>query len=321
MVDYAVNIPTSAGETEYGVLTFCDEITWEKQRTFGMAVEELGFDGIGVPDHLMTGDGATTECMTTITGLAGVTDEVYLYPKTTNNHLRHAPLLAKIAATIDNISGGRLKLGMGAGWKADEATAYGYEWPDASTRLRELEESLVLIKRLWSEDRVTFDGQFYSLDGAVCEPRPTQSPRPPIMVGGGGEAFTLRIAAKHADSWNYWGPDHVMERKMGILAKYCETYDTDFDSIEKSWFSRCIIRESWDEIKDILEVVPRYRQSDTGSLTDDDYEYLVGTPEEISTTLEKFIDLGIEEIVVEFVDFPEQSGAELFADRVLPEFR
>lgn len=320
MVEFAVNIPTSAGPTEYGVLAFCEEIDWNEQLAFGTSMEDLGFDGLAVPDHLMTGDGATTECLTTLTGLAGATETVYLYPKTINNHLRHAPLLAKSTATLDNVSGGRLKLGMGAGWKADEAEAYGYEWPDAPRRLRELEEALVLIKRLWTEDQVTFDGQFYSLEEAVCKPHPTQSPRPPLMVGGGGEEFTLRIAAKHADSWNYWGPDHVIESKLAVLADHCETYGTAFDAIEKSWFSRCIVRESWDEIEDILEIVPRFRPSDPESLTDGDYEYLVGTPAEVTETIEKFLDLGMEEIVVEFVDFPALTGARLFADEVLPAF-
>lgn len=320
MVEFAVNIPTSAGSTEYGVLAYCDEVDWADQLAFGTAVEDFGYDGLAVPDHLMTGDGATTECLTTLTGLAGATESVYLYPKTINNHLRHAPLLAKTTATLDNVSRGRLKLGMGAGWKADEAEAYGYDWPEAPSRLRELEETLVVIKRLWTEDQVTFEGQFVSLDEAVCKPHPTQSPRPPIMVGGGGEEFTLRITAKHADAWNYWGPDHVIQSKLAVLEQHCETYDTDFDTIEKSWFSRCIVRESWDEIEEILDIVPRFRPSDADTLSDGDYEYLVGTPEEIAATLEKFIHMGIEEIVVEFVDFPEPTGAQLFADEVLPMF-
>lgn len=320
MVDFAVNIPTSVGPTEYGNLAFSDEIDWVTQKSFGTAIERLGYDGLAVPDHLMTGEGATTECLMTLAGLAGSTSEVYLYPKTINNHLRHGPLLAKTTATLDNVSNGRLKLGMGAGWKADEAEAFGYEWPEAPTRLRELEETIILLKRLWTEDQVTFDGQYYSLQEAVCKPHPTQSPRPPIMIGGGGEEFTLRIAAKHADSWNYWGPGHVMESKLSVLADHCETYGTDYDVIEKSWFSRCIIRETWDEIDEILENVPRFRPTDLGELTDGDYEYLVGTPEEITETIQKFLNVGIEEVVIEFVDFPDLTGARLFADRVLPEF-
>lgn len=129
-MQFAVNVPTSAGASEYSNLAFCDEIAWEKQRDYARLVEELGFDGVAVPDHLMTGDGATTECLTTLTGLAEATDEVYLYPKTVNNHLRHPPMLAKACATLDGISDGRLKLGMGAGWKDDEARA---SWPTGAS--------------------------------------------------------------------------------------------------------------------------------------------------------------------------------------------
>jgi alkanesulfonate monooxygenase SsuD/methylene tetrahydromethanopterin reductase-like flavin-dependent oxidoreductase (luciferase family) len=319
---FAVNVPTSAGESEYSTLAFCDEMTWEKQRDYAQFAEELGFDGVAVPDHLMTGDGPTAECLTTVAGLAAATEEVYLYPKTINNHLRHPPMLAKACATVDNISDGRLKLGMGAGWKDDEAKAYGYDWPDAPHRLREMEEAIVLIDRLWTEDSVDFDGEYVSVDGAMCKPHPRQEPRPPIMVGGGGEEFTLRIAAKHADSWNYWGPPHVMEHKLDVLRSHCETYGREYEAIEKSWFARCIIRETETEVRELLDEVPRFEPPDDESdLEDGDYLNLIGTPAQVRETLARYADLGFDECVVEFVDFPEGDGPELFADEVLPAFQ
>jgi alkanesulfonate monooxygenase SsuD/methylene tetrahydromethanopterin reductase-like flavin-dependent oxidoreductase (luciferase family) len=319
---FAVNVPTSAGASEYSTLAFCDEISWEKQRDYARLVERLGFDGVAVPDHLMTGDGATTECLTTLAGLAGATDDVYLYPKTINNHLRHPPMLAKTAATVDNVSDGRLKLGMGAGWKDDEAKAYGYDWPGAPRRLREMEEAIVLLDRLWTEDEVDFDGEYVSVDGAVCKPHPRQDPRPPIMVGGGGEEFTLRIAAKHADSWNYWGPPHVMQHKLDVLKAHCETYGTDYDAIEKSWFARCIIRETEAEVEEILEAVPRFvPEENEEAIEEGEYLNLIGTPAQVRETLARYDDIGFNECVVEFVDFPDGEGPELFADEVLPEFQ
>lgn len=316
----AVNIPTSVGAGEYTSLLFCDEISWEIQKEFAEAIESLGYDGLAVPDHLMSGDNATTECLTTITGLAAATDSVYLYPKTINNPLRHGPLLAKATATIDQISGGRLKLGMGAGWKADEAIAFGYNWDDAPTRLRELEETIEVTKRLWTEDKVTYEGEYVSVKDAVCKPQPEQDPRPPIMVGGGGESFTLRIAAKHADSWNYWGPPHVMEHKLDVLKSHTHTENTDFDEIEKSWFARCIIRETEEEVENILEEVPRFRQpDDLTEIPDGDYNNLIGTPEQVIDQLGAYDHMDLDEVVLEFVDFPRTTGAELFAERVLPE--
>ncbi|MFB6219994.1 MAG: LLM class flavin-dependent oxidoreductase [Halolamina sp.] len=318
---FAVNVPTSAGASEYSNLAFCDEATWEKQRDYARLVEHLGFDGVAVPDHLMTGDGATTECLTTLAGLAAATESVYLYPKTVNNHLRHPPMLAKACATIDNVSDGRLKLGMGAGWKDDEATAYGYDWPDAPRRLREMEEAIVLLDRLWTEDEVDFDGEYVTVDGAVCKPHPRQDPRPPIMVGGGGEEFTLRIAAKHADSWNYWGPPHVMEQKLEVLEQHCETYGTDYDAIEKSWFARCIIRETEEEVDELLEHVPRFEPAENeADIAEGEYLNLIGTPGQVRETLARYDDIGFDECVVEFVDFPNAEGPKLFAEDVMPEF-
>ena len=317
---FAANIPTAAGASEYSMLAFCESISWEKQRSFARSVEAAGFDGLGVPDHLLVGDGATTECFTTLTALAGATEEVTLFPKTVNNELRHGPLLAKMAANLDNVSDGRLKLGMGAGWKEDEAVAYGYDWPDAPERLRKMEETIELTKRLWAEDDVDYDGDYYQLNGATCRPQPRQEPHPPIMVGGGGEEFTLRIAAKHADEWNYWGPTDVIEHKLDVLRSHCETYGTPFDDIDISWFARCIVRETEAEVEAVLDEVPRFRDP----APDDpiaSYNNLIGTPEHLIEELEPYEELGVDEVVLELVDFHEPTGAELFAETVIPAFR
>ncbi|WP_138005618.1 LLM class flavin-dependent oxidoreductase [Halalkalirubrum salinum] len=317
---FAANIPTSAGDSEYSTLVFCDGITWKKQRDYARAVEAAGFDGIAVPDHLMTGDGATTECFTTLAALARETETVTLFPKTVNNELRHGPLLAKIGATLDNVSDGRMKLGMGAGWKEDEAVAYGYEWPNAPTRLRAMEETIELTKKLWTEDEVSFEGEYYTLKDAVCRPHPKQDPHPPIMVGGGGEEFTLRIAAKHADEWNYWGSTDLIEHKLDVLRSHCETYGTDFDSIDISWFARCIVRETETEVEEILDQAPRFRDPEP----DDplaSYHNLIGTPEQLINDLKRFEAIGVDEVDLEFVDFPDPTGVELFAETVVPEFR
>lgn len=317
---FAANVPTSAGASEYSTLAFCDAIDWETQRSYAQAVEAAGFDGVGVPDHLMTGDGATTECLTTVTALARETETVTVFPKTINNELRHGPLLAKIAADIDNVSDGRLKLGMGAGWKEDEAVAYGYEWPSAPERLRAMEETIELTKRLWTEETVTYDGDYYQLEEAVCKPQPVQNPRPPIMIGGGGEEFTLRITAKHADEWNYWGSPETIEHKLDVLRDYCGTYGTDFDDIEISWFARCIVRETEEEVERILDEVPRFRDPDPDDPLSS-YHNLIGTPEQLIAELEPYEELGVDEIDLEFVDFPDPTGVELFAETVAPPFR
>lgn len=316
-MEFAVNVPTSVGSSEYSTLPRADDIRWADQREYAQTLEALGYDAVAVPDHLMIGDGdGTMECTTLLAALAAATETVSLYPKTINNPLRHPPLLAKTMATLDVVSDGRLKLGIGAGWKADEAEAYGYDWPAAPDRLRELEETLEVLKGLWTNDRFSYDGDYVSVDDAACLPQPVQDPYPPLMVGGGGEEFTLRITAKHADCWNYWGPLDLMHHKLDVLGSHCETYGTDYDAIQKSWFARCIIREDGAAVESLLEEVPRFHP-DTISET----EYaLVGTPEQVVADIERFQEIGINEVVVEFIDFPETTGAELFAEQVIPAF-
>jgi alkanesulfonate monooxygenase SsuD/methylene tetrahydromethanopterin reductase-like flavin-dependent oxidoreductase (luciferase family) len=260
------------------------------------------------------------ECFTVLGALARETDSVTIFPKTVNNELRHGPLLAKMVGTLDNVSDGRVKLGMGAGWKADEAVAFGYDWPAAPARLRAMEETIELTKALWTNDEVSYDGEYYQLDDAVCKPHPIQEPHPPIMVGGGGEEFTLRIAAKHAEEWNYWGPTDVIERKLDVLEDHCETYGTSFEEIDTSWFTRCIIRETRAEVETVLDEVPRFRDPEPDDPLSS-YNTLIGTPEEIVEQLEPYREIGVDEVDIEFVDFPERTGLELFADRVVPEFQ
>jgi len=320
-MEFAVNVPTSVGKNESTHLIFADGISWDVQRKFGVALDELGFDALSVPDHLTTGEGAT-ETLTTLAALATETDSIDLYPKTINNTLRHGPLLVKYATTIDNISDGRLKLGMGAGWHDEEAIAYGYEWPSGPDRLRAMEETIEIAKLLWTADEpVTYEGDYHSVKDCMCTPKPVQDPHPPIMVGGAGEEFTLRIAAKHADIWNYLGPLNYFERKLDVLADHCETYGRDYDEIKKSWFGRCVIRETEEEVERLLEKVPRFRPENWDKTGGGAPEFhLVGTPEQIASDIDDYEALGVDEIVVEFVDFPRTDGAEVFIDEIVSEF-
>lgn len=174
---FAANIPTAAGSSEYSSLAFCDMIEQEAQRDFAQPSKRRDtiVSTFQSPDGWRRSD---DECFTTLSALACETERVTLFPKTVNNELRHGPLLAKMAADFDDVSEGRLKLGMGAGWKEDEAVAYRYEWPDAPDRLRVVEETIELTKRLWTESEVSYDGDYYNLDGATCKPHLRQdSPR------------------------------------------------------------------------------------------------------------------------------------------------
>ncbi|WP_137290833.1 LLM class flavin-dependent oxidoreductase [Natronorubrum halophilum] len=301
-VEIAVNISTDTNPALSGY----SEVQWADQCNFVTKIESQGFDGIAIPDHLMIGDEHSLECISLSAAFAQLTDEIDIYLNTINNNLRHGPLLAKIASSIDNISGGRLKLGIGAGWYEAEANAYGYNWPDAPERLYKMEESIIVLKKLWTEDSVNFDGEFYNLDGAVCSPHPVQNPHPPVMIGGGGEEFTLRIAAKHADIWNYYGDIETMDNKMKVLSKHCDIYDRSFEDIKKSWFCRCLIRKSQEKLERIQE----------NANVDD--SVTVGTPSEILEKFKPYTRLGIDEFVLDFIDYPNKRSAELFSQEVAP---
>lgn len=141
-------------------------------------------------------------------------------------------------------------------------------------------------------------------EGADDRPHPVQDLYPPIMVGGGGEQFTLRIAAQHADVWNYWGDLDMLRGKMDVLHEHCETYGTAFEEIQKSWFARCVVRETEAEVDALLEDIPRFKPANF----DDDECHLVGTPKQVTADIERYQAAGFEEIVVELSTSPTRRG-------------
>ncbi len=184
-----------------------DEVSFEQVATLGREAERLGYDYLSLDDHLQRGeDGRVLECLSTLTALAASIPRVRFKTTVLCNMYRPPSLLAKMASTIDVISQGRLELGIGAGWKEEEARAFGMPWDGAKGRLDRLEEACRVILALWTQEEVTFEGRHYRLERASCLPHPVQTPHPPLWVGGGGEKRTLRIAAKYADGADFGGP-------------------------------------------------------------------------------------------------------------------
>jgi alkanesulfonate monooxygenase SsuD/methylene tetrahydromethanopterin reductase-like flavin-dependent oxidoreductase (luciferase family) len=164
---------------------------------------------------------AQLEAWTLLAALARETRRTRVGVLVTCNSYRNPALLAKMAATVDVLSGGRLIHGIGAGWFADEYEGYGYEFPDVATRLAQLDESLRVQRLLWAAERPSFDGRSYRLREAWCEPRPVQRPHPPILIGGGGEKILLRLVARHAAMWNCPGEPAELARKIATLRAHC----------------------------------------------------------------------------------------------------
>lgn len=200
-------------------------------------IESTGWDGLWFADHFMPQAGDLSlprgESWTTLAALAGAVPRIRLGPLVTGNTYRHPAVLANMAATVDHISGGRLVLGLGAGWQENEHTAYGLSFYTVRERLERLDEACQVIRLLLSEERASFSGRFYGLEDAPCEPKPLQKPLP-LLIGGGGERVTLRIAAKWANEWNVWGDVAILRHKMSVLDEHCENVGRNPGDIERS---------------------------------------------------------------------------------------
>jgi len=258
------------------------------------------------------------EGWTLLAALARETQRIEIGLLVTCNSYRPPALVAKMAATVDVISGGRFIHGMGAGWFQSEYEGYGYEFPPVGIRLKQLDEGLRLHKLMWSEEQATFKGKFYKLDKAWCSPKPVRKPHPPILLGGGGEQVLLRLVARHADIWNNGGTLDEFRHKLDVLRRHCETEKRSFDAIEKSWFGNVIVDADAARARMRLE-----RIATAWGMTPEQMEAraLAGTPERIVERVREYVALGVTHFVGMFGRVDDLRSTRLFAERVLPAFR
>lgn len=295
---------------------------WDTTVRWAGTAEALGYDHIWVYDHVETvprrEQTHVFEAFTTLAALSQRTTRVELGQLVTCVGYRNVGLLAKEAACIDVMSGGRLILGLGAGWYGREYRAYGWEYPGDRDRLALLDEALEVIPRLWSEGTVDFEGRFVHLDGAYSDPRPLRSPRPPILVGGGGEKVTLRIAARHADATNWQVGLESFERKSRLLAGYCDEIGRDPGSIVRTLGPDCLIVDSEADLRRWLD------SADGGDLwgggDHDAYvaDNLVGTVDQVAEKARAYVAAGCGEFILWFRDAPSDHSMTAWAEAVVP---
>jgi len=295
---------------------------------------DTGLEGLWAPDHFMLGPKAEEfEVWTLLSALAERTDNVDLGPLVGSITYRNPALLAKMATTVDILSDGRLRLGLGAGWHEEEHRAYGFDFPDIGGRIEMLEEGIQIIELMFTEDDPTFAGEHYTIDGALNEPKPVSQPHPPIVVGGTGPEM-LRLAARHADEWNVEISGRARGRSIEFKARkfdeYLEDEGRDPNEVERSWLAHVLVRE--DEaavesaVKDIFPL-PWGEESDMDErLTDaadarEKGDMLIGTPAQVAEQIEEIRNLGFGKLQLLFLDFPDSRGMELFGDKVAPQFR
>jgi F420-dependent oxidoreductase-like protein len=296
---------------------------WSTSVDWARRAEDLGYDHLWVYDHVETVPRRERthvfEAFTMLAALSQLTERIELGQLVTCVGYRNVGLLAKETACIDVMSGGRVILGLGAGWYEREYAAYGYDFPSARHRLELLDEALQVIPRLWSEPTVSFEGRHLRFFGAYCEPEPLRAPRPPILVGGGGEQVTLRIAARHADATNWQVGLESFVHKSRLLARYCEEIDRDPDSIVRTHGPDCLIVDSEAELDAWM------RSPDGGHLWNrvapGDYlrDNLVGTVDQVAEKAQAFIEAGCSEFILWFRDAPSDRSLTAWMEGVVPQ--
>ena len=259
---------------------------YEDTKTLALHAEATGYDGIWLADHFLPEEPELIpvhESWITMAALSRDVPRVRIGTMVTGNTYRHPAILANMVATMDNLNGGRSVLGIGSGWQKNEHEAYGIEYGTVGSRLRMLDEACQIFQGLFNNDYFDFDGEFYRLNHAPLEPKPKQE-KLPLMIGGGGEKVTLKIAAKYADEWNVWGDVETLKQKGTILDQHCETIGRDPSEIE-----RCAVALLF--LSDNEEYLKRVRGA-TGMAS------IIGNVSEVRDTVSAYQEAGVEEIII-----------------------
>jgi F420-dependent oxidoreductase-like protein len=305
---------------------------WATMLGVAQAAEDGPFESVWVFDHFHTvpvpTQEATHEAWTLMAGLAAATSRVRLWQMCTCMWYRNPAYLAKVAATVDVISGGRAEMGIGAGWYEHEWRAYGYGFPGAGDRIGMLDEGVQIMHQLWTTGTATLDGKHYQVNGAICRPLPLQDGGIPLWIAGGGEKKTLRIAARYARYTNFDSAPDGFRRKSEILAEHCRELGTDFDAITRSANYSVILGETDKDVQDRLAwmkdhlircgVPENTAEARVRMFADGP---LVGTPELVAERLAELGGLGMSYAILNFAEVAyDRTALTLFTEKVAPEF-
>lgn len=278
------------------------------EHTFTYLDQAAGpYESLWFPDHVQYQDNRVAE------GWSLLAFAMARYPgkrcghEVLCNSFRNPAHLAKMAATMQALSGGRLVLGIGAGWNEEEYRAYGWPFPPAAARIAQLDEAIQIIRAMWSDAPASFVGQHYQIANAYCEPRPQAAP--PIMVGGAGKKHLLRVVAQQADWWNYVYADlPTYAHKQRALQAHCKDVGRDYSQITQAVVVRVLIAQTEGDLTS-LKAQPHIRPLEGG---------IAGTPEQVAEALRPIIRQGAGRLSVNFADAPSPDGTLLFAETVMP---
>lgn len=293
--------------------------SWEEIRDLSQHCERTGWDRVYFADHFMPNaptdatplDGDTVECWSVLAGLAATVPRMGLAPLVTSVTYRHPAVLANIAAAVDNMSGGRLVLGVGAGWQLNEHAAYGLDLGSITERLDRFEEACQVMLSLLREDRTSFTGTYYHLADAPNQPGPVQD-RLPLLIGGAGEKRTMRIAAALADEWNTWTTPDLLAHKVGVLHRHCESLERDPSEIAVSTQALVFLSDDEAWLKGMRDRTAGQNAA-------------VGTPAEMVDIIGAYATAGADEFIVTGFTLGDAAGradkCDLFIEEVAAGFR
>jgi probable F420-dependent oxidoreductase len=295
--------------------------SWTDARDTAIELDRLGFDSVWVCDHLYgvpMPNLPILEGWSELAAVAAITERVELGTLVTPPFFRNPAVLAKQIATIDNIAGGRVIAGLGSGWFASEYEGYGVPFPPVGERLKALEETCLLMRRMWSEEQVTFAGETAKTADVWCSPKPPR--RVPILIGGGGEKVLLRIAAQHADIWNNLAMAQAqLGKKVEVLRRHCDAVKRDPAEIEVS--QQCLVVIAADEAA-AREAIAKASRIYGGHMGGGLEEHGIwGAPAQVIERIERHVKLGCTLFVIEFFGKDTRDPARLFAEQVMPAFR
>src|SRR5215470_6973009 len=306
----------------FGVQTPPQNTTWPEMRDTWKLIDQLGYDTAWTFDHffaiLSPPSGPCFEGWVSLTALMAATSRVRAGILVTGNTYRNPAVLASMGKTLDHASEGRLIMGVGAGWFEPEHVAYDVPFYTVGERIRRLDEACEIIKRLWTEDQTTFNGRYYQIKDAYCEPKPLQKPHPPIMIGGGGEKLTLRVVAKHADIWNTFGSPAVFRDKLSVLRAHCSAVGRKIDEIEISWAGSTALTDSKEQKESVTRAI-----SKAFGRSPEEVEpgLLIGPPEEVRDRIAKLIDVGVTHFILIASAPFKHDMLRRFAGEVIPHFK
>lgn len=295
---------------------------YEAMTAVGRDAEKAGFDSIWVYDHFHTVPTpemeTTFECWSITAGLARDTQSIKIGQMVTCNGYRNPALLAKIASTIDVMSAGRLLCGLGAGWYEHEWRAYGYGFPDVPERMRAFREAVEIVVKMWTEDRPTYAGKFYTIDGPINEPKGVQRPHIPLWLGGGGEKVTLKLVAKYAQACNVGGGNpELVRQKLDILRGHCDALGRDYQSIAKSTNLNVFLINPGDDPE-------RATAKARGKASLEEYRKgtMVATPAEVRERVQQLVEAGADYIIAYLPRVAyERERVHQFAEEVMNHFK